>query len=180
MIDITKLTEYIEANFVDEESTEEKGISRYISPSGVATDTIRAENRYLKQELYDVVGLAVQGNTREGQSSESKAWDFQNVAQFLSARADLLEQAELDAWKLMRRYDMDLCVPVIRYNRRFAVNDLASGIAGLLQLSGIPAGNAFQRAIGRTAVEMLGNIGHVSPDEKATILKDIYKENDDE
>ena len=162
------------------ESVEEKGISRYISPSGVATDTIRAENRYLKQELYDVVGLAVQGNTREGQSSESKAWDFQNVAQFLAARADLLEQAELDAWKLMRRYDMDLCVPAIRYNRRFAVNDLASGIAGLLQLSGIPGGSAYQRAIGKTAVEMLSNIGNVTLEEKANILKDIYKENDDE
>ncbi|MBQ9786597.1 MAG: hypothetical protein IJW33_00310 [Lentisphaeria bacterium] len=158
------------------ESVEEKGISRYISPSGIATDTIRAENRYLKQELYDVVGLAVQGSSREGQSSESKAWDFQNVAQFLAARADLLEQAELDAWKLMRRYDLDLSVPEVRYNRRFAVNDLSAGIAGLLQLSGIHAGDAYQRAVGRTALELLGNIGHVSLKEKESIINDIYKE----
>ena len=158
------------------ESVDEKGISRYISPSGVATDTIRAENRYLKQELYDVVGLAVQGNSREGQSSESKAWDFQNVTQFLSARADLLEQAELDAWKLMRRYDLDLSVPEVRYNRHFAVNDLAAGIAGLLQLSEIPAGDAYRKAVGRTAVEMLGRIGHVSLKEKDALIEDIYKE----
>ena len=158
------------------EAVDEKGISRYISPSGVATDTIRAENRYLKQELYDVVGLAVQGNTREGQSSESKAWDFQNVAQFLSARADLLEQAELDAWKLMRRYDLDLSIPHVRYNRRFAVNDLAAGIAGLLQLSEIPAGDAYRRAIGKSAVEMLSSISSVTPAEKDDIINDIYKE----
>lgn len=158
------------------EAVEEKGISRYISPSGVATDTIRAENRYLKQELYDVVGLAVQGNTREGQSSESKAWDFQNVAQFLAARADLLEQAELDAWKIMRRYDLDLSIPHVRYNRRFAVNDLAAGIAGLLQLSEIPAGDAYRRAISKSAVEMLSSIGSVTPAEKDDMINDIYKE----
>lgn len=158
------------------ESVEEKGISRYISPSGVATDTIREENRYLKQELYDVVGLAVQGNSKEAQSSESKAWDFQNVSQFLCARAELLEQAELDAWKLMRRYDLDLNVPDVHYNRRFAVNDLASGIAGLLQLSGIAAGNAYKRAVGRTAVELLDAIGHVGIKEKETIINEIEQE----
>ncbi|MBO5667971.1 MAG: hypothetical protein J6S43_02485 [Lentisphaeria bacterium] len=162
------------------ESVEEKGISRYISPSGVATDTIRAENRYLKQELYDVVGLAVQGNLRENQSAESKAWDFQNVNQFLAARADLLEQTELEAWKLMRRYDLDLPVPEIRYNRRFAVNDLAGGIAGLLQLSGIPAGNAYRRAVGKTAVELLDAIGHVGTREKENIIREIDQETKNE
>ena len=158
------------------ESVEEKGISRFISPSGVATDTIREENRYLKQELYDVVGLAVQSYSRQGQSSESKAWDFQNVSQFLAARADLLEQAELDAWKLMRRYDLDLSVPEVHYNRRFAVNDLASGIAGLLQLSEIPAGTSYRRAVGKTAVELLNNIGNISMKEKENIIREIDKE----
>lgn len=158
------------------ESVEEKGISRFISPSGVSTDTIREENRYLKQELYDVVGLAVQGHSREGQSAESKAWDFQNVSQFLAARADMLEQAELDAWKLMRRYDLDLAVPEIHYNRRFAVNDLASSIAGLLKLAEIPAGNAYHRAVGKTAVELLDNIGYVGLKEKDNIIQEIEKE----
>ena len=158
------------------ESVEEKGISRYISPSGVATDTIRSENRYLKEELYEVVGLAVQGNLREHQSAESKAWDFQNVSQFLATRAELLEQAELEAWKLMRRYDLDLPVPEVRYNRRFTVSDLASAIAGLLQLADIPAGRAYHRAVGRTAAELLGNIGHVTPSEKEEIINEIEKD----
>ena len=159
------------------ESVEEKGISRYISPSGVATNTIREENRYLKQELYDVVGLAVQGNLREKQSAESKAWDFQNVNQFLAARADLLEQAELEAWKLMRKYDLNLNIPEVHYNRKFAVNDLASGIAGLLQLSNISAGNAYQRAIGRTAVEMLDHISAINSEDKTAIITEIDQKN---
>lgn len=160
------------------ESVEEKGISRFISPSGVGTDTIRAENRCLKQELYDVVGLAVQGSVRENQTAESKAWDFQNVSQFLAARADLLEQAELDAWKLMRRYDLDLAVPEVHYNRRFAVNDLAGGIAGLLKLSEIPAGGAYRRAVERTAVELLDELYHVDHREKENIIREINQESD--
>jgi hypothetical protein len=158
------------------ETVDEKGISRFISPSGVATDTIREENRYLKQELYDVVGLAVQGNSKAGQSAESKSWDFQNVSQFLSSRADLLEQAEMDAWKLMRRYDLDLPMPEVHYNRRFAVSDLSAGIAGLLQLSEIPGGNAYRRAVGRTAVELLDGIGHIGIREKENIIREIDQE----
>lgn len=159
------------------ESVEEKGISRYISPSGVATATIRDENRYLKQELYDIVGLAVQGDLYRAQSAESKAWDFQNVSQFLASRADLLEQAELEAWKLMRRYDLDLTIPEIRYNRKFAAADLAAGIAGLLQLAEIPAGTAYRRAVGRTAVELLDLIGPIGSEEKSGIINEINQSN---
>ena len=161
------------------ETVEEKGISRFISPSGVATATIREENRYLKQELYDIVGLAVQGNLHHDQSAESKAWDFQNVSQFLAGRADLLEQTELEAWKLMRRYDLDLPMPEVRYNRKFAVSDLAAGIAGLLQLSGIDAGEAYRRAVGRTAVELLSHIGPVTNEEKRDLIRKMEEEEND-
>ena len=158
------------------ESTEEKGISRYISPSGVETSIIREENRRLKEELYDVVGLAVQNSSREAQSAESKAWDFQNVNQFLSARADLLEQAELEAWKLMRRYDLDIVVPDLHYNRKFAVRDLESSISGLIKLSGLRSGAAYSRAVGRAAIELLDEIEPVGGREKQLIINEINTE----
>ncbi|MBR2345369.1 MAG: hypothetical protein IKA71_06245 [Lentisphaeria bacterium] len=162
------------------ESVDEKGISRYISPSGVTTSAIRDENRYLKQELYDIVGLAVQNSRNYGQSAESKAWDFQNISQFLAERAELLEQSELDAWHLMQRYDLDMPMPEIHYNRKFAVTDLASGIAGLLQLSEIPAGKAYHRAIGKTAVELLANLGGVGNEEKNRIINEIKEDKNNE
>ncbi len=161
------------------ESVEEKGISRFISPSGVATATIREENRYLKQELYEIVGLAVQSGVHHNQSAESKAWDFQNVAHFLSGRADLLEQSEMEAWKLMQRYDLELPLPEVHYNRKFMVDDLAAGIAGLLQLAEIPAGRSYRRAIGKTAVELLTHIGHVGNEEKNLIISEMEKEYSD-
>ena len=140
------------------ESSEEKGISRYISPSGVASSVIRSENLALKRELYDVVGLAVQNQSREAQTAESKEWDFQNVCQFLSARADILEQAELAAWKLMKKFDSAVSVPEVIYNRKFAVRDLTGSISGLLQLSTLSGSKDFERAVERTAGELLAAI----------------------
>lgn len=156
------------------ESVEEKGISRYISPSGVETSTIRAENTRLKQELYDVVGLAIQSQSREAQTAESKAWDFQNVTQFLTNRADLLEQAELRAWAIMNLWDSAVQVPEVTYNRKFAVRDLEKNIAGLLQLSNIPdAGIEFRKAALGVAVELLDAIGSIPDDRKAALLEEI-------
>ena len=148
------------------ESAEEKGISRYISPGGVASSVIRSENLALKKELYDVVGLAVQNQSREAQTAESKEWDFQNVCQFLTARADILEQAELSAWRLMQKFDPAVKVPELIYNRKFVVRDLTGAISGLLQLSTLSTQKEFAQAVEKTAAELLSAI---SPHGKAPI-----------
>ena len=157
------------------ESVEEKGISRYISPSGVETRMIRDENTALKNELYDVVGLAIQGRSREAQTAESKSWDFQNTSQFLAARADLLEQAELRAWELMQRFDPGITVPEVVYNRKFALRDLEKSIRGLLQLSTVDAGESYRRAVNRTAVELMDAISALPPREKAEMISEINR-----
>ena len=155
------------------ESVEEKGLSRFISPSGIASETIRQENRHLKQELYDVVGLAVQGASREAQTAESKEWDFQNVGQFLAARADLLEQAELAAWRLLHAYDPAVTVPEVVYNRKFAVRDLEKSISGLLKLSTVSSGKCFQKAVRRAALELLDAVSGIPEGEKQLIQREI-------
>ena len=155
------------------ESVEEKGLSRFISPSGVASETIREENRHLKQELYDVVGLAVQGASREAQTAESKAWDFQNVGQFLAARADLLEQAELAAWRMLCGYDPRLPMPEVVYNRRFAVRDLEESVSGLLKLATVSDGPCYRKAVRRAALELLDAVSGIPESEKQAIQREI-------
>ena len=157
------------------ESAEEKGISRFISPGGVENAAIRAENISLKRELYDVVGLAVQSPGREEQTAESKAWDFQNVCQFLAARADLLEQAESAAWQLMQKFDPGIHIPQISYNRKFAVRDLAGSIGGLLQLKELDSGPEFRKALSRSALDLLDAVGNVGSSERTRILDEIEK-----
>ena len=155
------------------ESVDEKGISRFISPSGITNETIRQENLHLKSELYDVVGLAVQSASRESQTAEAKAWDFQNVGQFLATRADLLEQAESAAWHMLHRYDPAIPVPEVVYNRKFAVRDLGDAIAGVLDLAKLSDGAAYQRAVKRTALELLDAVSGIPESEKQEIHQEI-------
>jgi len=158
------------------ETQEEKGISRYISPSGVETSTIRTENANLKQELYDVVGLAIQSRSKEAQTAESKAWDFQNVTQFLANRADLLEQAEIRAWEIMNKWDSSVPIPKVTYNRKFAVRDLQNSIQGLLQLSNLQGGGVeYQKALMGIAVELLDAVGSIPDTRKQALLAEIER-----
>lgn len=162
------------------EAVEEKGISRFISPSGVETATIRSENEHLKRELYEIVGLALQSNSRINQSAESKAWDFQNASQFLAARADLLEQSELEAWKIMQHYDLDIPVPEVLYNRKFAIRDLNSAISGIIQLASLNMGNSFRQAVGYAATELLDAVEPIGIKQKQKILDEINQESKEE
>ena len=155
------------------ESTEEKGTSRYISPSGAETARIREENTNLKKELFDIIGLAVQKDANVAQSAESKSWDQQNVKQFLATRADILEQSEIQAWKLMHAWDPSIIVPEISYNREFAVIDLKDSITALLGLKSVDAGEEYQRELSRAAVTMLEKIKKICPETRKIIFEQI-------
>ena len=155
------------------EGAEEKGISRYISPSGTETKHIRDENINLKKEMFDIVGMAIQRESPSAQTAESKAWDHQNVKQFLVSRVDILEQAEIKCWELMRLWDATIQVPDVVYNREFAVVNLKESIDTLLALNSIPGGSEYHREISRAAVSVLEKIKKIAPEARKTILAEI-------
>ena len=154
------------------ESVEEKGISRYITPSGVPGTLLRQENEALKRELFDLAGLSASSWSRDAQSAESKSWDFRNSSQFLAARADLLEQSEIKAWELLHLFDSSIPVPRVVYNREFAVRELDKSIAGLLQLSELPSGNSFKQSVNKAAVELLASLAPMPEQEKCALLEE--------
>lgn len=155
------------------ESTDEKGISRYISPSGTETSHIREENINLKKEMFDIVGMAVQRESPSSQTAESKAWDHQNVKQFLVSRVDILEQAEVKCWEMMHQWDPTIKVPEVVYNREFAIVNLKESIDALLGLNSIAAGSEYRKEISRAAVSMLEKIKKIAPEARKTILAEI-------
>ena len=164
----------VSRSFAAIESPEERGITRYVSPQGAETEAIRKENDALKIELYEVVGLAMQSRSREAQSRDYKSWDFQNVAQFLANRADILENAERKIWEEMNRLDPTVSIPEITYNRKFAVRDLEKSIQGLLQLSTLPdAGIEFKRQTLRAGKELLNDISEIDEQTDNAINKEI-------
>lgn len=160
------------------ESVEDKGISRYISPSGTENATIRAENQALIRMLFEVVGLAVSKDTKMVESAEAKAWDFQNVEQYMANRADVLEQCEYQAWELMAKWNPSIPLPTISYNRNFAVLDLKESIASLLELSGFNQdSDEYQREINRTAVVLLNRLRQLSQENQNALDKEIAASN---
>ena len=155
------------------ESPEERGISRYISPSGADTSLIRAENQALKEELFDTVGMSLASRGRQAQTAESKAWDFHQVRQFLCGRAELLEQSELHCWELMAAMDSTVTIPKISYNREFAVTDLQSSIASLTELKRFSGGIEYRREVARAALFLLEKIKRIDPLRRKEILSEI-------
>ena len=116
----------------------------------------------MKRELFDVVGMALVTPSRDAQTAESKAWDYHQVKQFLSCRADMLEQAELKCWQLMARYD-----------REFAVADLKSSIESLVELKRFSGGAAYRREVARTALFLLEKVRKIDPVRRKAVLKEI-------
>lgn len=157
------------------ETETEKGLTRYIQPDGAITAEIRAEIRSLKEELFDVVGLAMQSRSREAQSAESKAWDSHNVQQFLSARATMLEQAEQRAWHFMTLWDRSISMPEVSYNHEFSVVELSGAVTALMDLSSFDAGETYRKETMVTALNLLDRIHRISPAKFQQILKDIEK-----
>jgi uncharacterized protein (DUF2132 family) len=156
------------------ESSEEKGTTRYVSPSGASTATIRTENQSLRKELFDVIGLAVQKDSKMVESAEAKMWDFQNIEQFMRTRADALEQCEFQAWNFMKLWKPSVRVPGVSYNRNFAVLELKESIAALLDLSSINLDSQeYQKEVAKTAVSLLNRLRQLPQDIQDSINKDI-------
>lgn len=155
------------------ETPEERGISRYISPSGADSANIREENRMLKRELFDLVGMAWAPDLHQAQTAESKSWDFHAVRQFLTSRVDLLEQAEVKAWQIMRKFDPSVPVPQIAYNRDFSIPDLKSSVESLLGLKELCGGEAFRHELAETALFLLEKVRKLSPEARERIMREI-------
>lgn len=156
------------------ESSDSKGISRYITPSGAATASIREENLALRKELFEVIGLAISKDSKMVESAEAKAWDFQNVEHFLATRADVLEQCEGRAWEIMNMWKPQLAIPTVQYCRNFALIDLKESIAGLLELSGfLPDNDEYQREVGKTALALLSRMRQLAQEDTEKINKAI-------
>lgn len=156
------------------ESVEDKGISRYIAPSGAENATIRAENQALIRMMFECIGLAVSKDTRMVESAEAKLWDFQNIEQYMRTHADMLEQTEYQAWELMNRWNPAIPLPTISYNRNFAVLDLQQSVATLIELSGFNAENEeYQREISKTAVVLLNRLRQLSQEKQDLITDTI-------
>ena len=156
------------------ESTESKGTSRYITPPGVEIEKISEKNNHLIKQLYALCCLATDKDTKLVESADAKMWDFQAIEQHLATHADMLENAEAEAWKIMQCWKKSLPVPDLNYNRNFTVLQLTESISALLELYGMNQDSkTYQQECGKAALSMLGRIRQMPQDIVEKILKEI-------
>ena len=156
------------------ESKDGANVTRYIQPAGTETQVIRTEVDALKRELYSVVGLAASKDTKMVESAEAKEWDFQNVQAYMETRADILEQSEVKAWELLNKWDSNIPVPNVTYNRTFSLFNLAESVANLLNLSGFCQENdEYQREVQKTATALLAKMREIPAEIMSAIFKKI-------
>lgn len=155
------------------EAADETGIARYISPDGVTTAAIAANNDRLVKLLYELMGFMVLNSTTQRESASSKAWSAQDQTANLQTQAERLEQVELKAWKLMNSVDPDIPVPQVSYNRDFSVKDFKAMVMGIIELASVDGGESYQKAVKSAAVELLDKIVKLPEGQKITILNEI-------
>ena len=90
----------------------------------------------------------------------------------MQTRADILEQAEVKAWEFLALWDPSVKVPKVSYNRNFAIIDLQTSVATLLDLSSFLEDNdPYQREIGKTALALLCRMRQLPAEVVEQIIK---------
>ncbi|MBR2365383.1 MAG: hypothetical protein IKA79_09280 [Lentisphaeria bacterium] len=153
------------------ESAEEKGLTRYISPSGTETASIISFIQFLQNALNDVLRMALQSNSKTAQTAESKAWDNHNAQQFFAERAARLEEIEKRIWELMHQWDTSVSVPQISYAKEFSISDLSTMVNCLMDLSSFDVSEEFSREVCSKALMLLDKLDRI-PQERYKLIED--------
>jgi hypothetical protein len=157
------------------EPTEANGLTRLLMPSAVDLKAIPDEILRRRKELFDVVGQAMQSDTKQVSSAESKAWDHQDIEAALAENASVLEEAEAKAVAIAKKLDNTFPEYVPVYPRQFDLPNIEADMAIVTQIEASTGDlpEAAVRQLIRTKVEILDRIIKMPPEVKAAALKEI-------
>jgi hypothetical protein len=137
------------------EPSASSGQTRYLIPSASDLAAIPNEMQRLRKELFDVVGMALQNETRQVESAEAKAWDHLDPECVIRDRAILLEEAEARAVALSAQMDTTFADYTPEYARSFDVSNLAEDIAAIMQVGNMELPEEGRKELQRIAVNVL-------------------------
>lgn len=157
------------------ETADEKGLTRYISPTGTETQTIIDFVQFLQTALNDVLRMALTSSSKAAQTAESKSWDSHNAQQFFAARAGMLEEIETKIWEIMNKWDKEVPVPSVSYNREFSITDIQTAVTCLMDISSFDVDEEFTREVYDKALVLLDRLDRIPQDRYKTIKDKIAK-----
>ena len=145
----------------------------YLTPDSSALKGGAEYTIQLKRELFEVVGMSVESSSRQVASGESKAWDFQDVAAVMQAKAETLEDAERRAVEISKAWDSSFEEWVPKYNREFDVGNFKDELSTLIMASNSNQPAGVLRMISAKIVDRLDRIGSPTDEE---VLKALNEE----
>lgn len=157
------------------ESTEDKGITRFIQPSIQDLQGLPTEANRKRQQLFDQVGLALfNKETRQVQSAEAKQFDHLDTESTLRARARLLQTAEERIVALSSTLDPTWKPYEPTWPDTFDVTDPAADTAALATLAQFSHLTLTQRKVVLKAVtKLMAALVDIAEDEMTAINKEI-------
>ena len=129
----------------------------------------------LKRDLFEVTGLALEQESRQVASAESKQWDFQDVSAVMTARAETLEDAETRAVAISKAWDSEFEGWAPAYNRKFDIGNLKDELAALVMAGNISGPPAYHRLIVKKIIDRVNRIGSQPSQEEIDELAEELK-----
>ena len=125
--------------------------------------------------------LALEQESRQVASAESKAWDFMDVSAVMKARAETLEEAEKKAVAISVAWDSDFKAWDPKYNRDFDIGNFKDEIAALVMAGNVPGPPAYGRLIIKKMIDRMNRIGsQPTQDELDELLEELKSWNPNE
>ena len=165
------------------EGAEDKGISRFITPSG-DLKLLTEEAGRKRSLLFDMVGLALfNKETRQVQTAESKQFDQLDTNSTLANRAIILQHAENALIELSQMFDKSFKAWEPAYPSKFDVVDVNALAQALTQTANMPNKTPkVKRIEAKCAVRVLKEVaaGSVTQEEFDEAMAEIDKTDFDE
>lgn len=151
----------------------EKGISRYIQPTGATTQSIIDHDDRLVTMMMKLYGFLVGVHTTQRESAESKSVDNISLSAQLRALASGLEEVEKRIWVLFNSFDSSIKVPEIKYNQDYDIHELKAVIASIVELGNFNVSDSYQKQVKKTLTHVLDTLHHITDEDHEEIMKDI-------
>ena len=147
----------------------------YLMPDASALKAPREELEYLKRNMFDAVGLMLQNESKQVASAESKAWDFQDVAQVMKARATVLEDAERRLAKIVNGFDSNMPIWEPVYTRDFDIGDYNQEIQAMIMTLNAPMPVELVRIAQEKLLDRMDRVGAGITEEQRTEALEAIK-----
>ena len=131
----------------------------YLMPDSSALQAGSERITTLKNEMFEVAGMAFQGESKQVASGESKAWDFQDVSAVMKQKAEMLQDVERKCVDMTKAFDPNFEEWQVTYNTDFDIGDFEAEIRAIVLAGNMPKPIEMDRYILKKLLSRFERVG---------------------